>query len=714
MKKVILSFLFLWAAGNLTATTITSFNFNAGTLPAGWSITPTPATGANSNGWIVNNKYGINPNLTPAQPAGVTGNPASYYLHIYNYDMCAFSVNTCNALYDDSYSTNSTVTTADISTTSYTGVTISFYYLCNGYPAEDFGQVYYSTNSGGSWTQLGSNIQGISTWTLATLPASTGVLDNQATLRFKFVFSSAGNGWGGDQPSFAIDEVVIAGTPPGSITTGTVTPLSYCPCASVLVPYTITGTYTGGNVFTAELSSSTGTWAGPTSIGTLSSTAAGTVSATIPCNATSGTGYRIRVVSSTPAVTGTDNGANITINALPPISTTSNVYSLCSGNSCTFTAVGAGTGGTYSWSPTTGLSSASGASVTATPASPTTYTVTGTNSTTGCSNTDTNYVNVTVSPTVTAIATNYNLCLGSSSTFGANGSGGGSGTYTWLPVTGLTPTSGQAVVATPPSGTTIYTVTYTNTSGCSATDTNKVIVNSASVNVTTTGIGVCLGNSATLTAHGAVVYTWQPTTGLNNPNLAAVISSPVTPTTYTVTGTLAGCSDTGMVFIDVYQNPVVTMNDFVPDSSCANATPFALPSGTPTGGIYSGTGVAGTNFNPGVAGPGTFTIKYTYTDANSCKGVDSSNIKVVVCSGIEDVPFSPDLLTVYPNPSNGPITIIFNNVVAGSVYEVTNSLGATVYREEIKDMRAVLHLAPGIYVIRTSDMNTKPKKLIIY
>jgi hypothetical protein len=50
-------------------------------------------------------------------------------------------------------------------------------------------------------------------------------------------------------------------------------------------------------------------------IGTLNSTSAGTFSATIPIGYPTGTGYRIRVISSTPAVTGSDNGTNLAINA---------------------------------------------------------------------------------------------------------------------------------------------------------------------------------------------------------------------------------------------------------------------------------------------------------------------------------------------------------------------------------------------------------------
>ncbi len=84
--------------------------------------------------------------------------------------------------------------------------------------------------------------------------------------------------------------------------------------SAVSVPYTISTTPGAGNVFTAQLSNATGSFASPVNIGTLSSTAtSGTITATIPVSTSSGTGYRIRVIASNPSVTGTDNGANLTV-----------------------------------------------------------------------------------------------------------------------------------------------------------------------------------------------------------------------------------------------------------------------------------------------------------------------------------------------------------------------------------------------------------------
>jgi hypothetical protein len=78
-----------------------------------------------------------------------------------------------------------------------------------------------------------------------------------------------------------------------SITTGAI-PTSLCPDQQVSVPYTVSGPFNPGNIFTAQLSKPSGSFTAPLTIGTFSSTVSGTIDAHIPSNG-SGTAYRIRV-----------------------------------------------------------------------------------------------------------------------------------------------------------------------------------------------------------------------------------------------------------------------------------------------------------------------------------------------------------------------------------------------------------------------------------
>jgi hypothetical protein len=98
-----------------------------------------------------------------------------------------------------------------------------------------------------------------------------------------------------------------------ALSTGSVTGSPFCGGASVSVPYTAAGTYSGGNTFTAQLSNPAGAFAPPTDIGSTASSSSGTITATIPAAAQAGTAYRIRVVSSTPALYGSDNGGDLVV-----------------------------------------------------------------------------------------------------------------------------------------------------------------------------------------------------------------------------------------------------------------------------------------------------------------------------------------------------------------------------------------------------------------
>ncbi len=103
---------------------------------------------------------------------------------------------------------------------------------------------------------------------------------------------------------------------------------SFCQNETLSVPYTITGVFNPGNIFSAQLSDASGSFASPTVIGTLASTSAGTITATLPNLLTSGTLYRIRVVADNPAIIGSDNGTDLTItgNATDPATFGANIW----------------------------------------------------------------------------------------------------------------------------------------------------------------------------------------------------------------------------------------------------------------------------------------------------------------------------------------------------------------------------------------------------
>ncbi|MGQ0829899.1 MAG: hypothetical protein ACT4ON_16050, partial [Bacteroidota bacterium] len=193
--------------------------------------------------------------------------------------------------------------------------------------------------------------------------------------------------------------------------------------------------------------------------------------------------------------------AVVTVNPIPIVSVPP--ATICNGKSTTLTATGATT---YTWSPTTGLSSGTGATVTATPTTTSTYTVCGT--TNGCSSCTT--VVVTVNPNPTVSVPPATMCQGQTRTLTASGST----TYTWSPATGLSSTTGASVTTTT-TVTTTYTVIGSHPSGCTSSGTVTVTVNPpCGPSVNATGYTVCNGvcGIVTSTATGGTPpynYSWN-------------------------------------------------------------------------------------------------------------------------------------------------------------------------------------------------------------
>jgi hypothetical protein len=82
-----------------------------------------------------------------------------------------------------------------------------------------------------------------------------------------------------------------------------------CSGQPIEVSYNLNGTFNAGNVFQIQLSDKTGSFTAPTSIGSYSWSGVATAqnlttTCVIPTNIAAGTGYRIRIVSTSPAITG--------------------------------------------------------------------------------------------------------------------------------------------------------------------------------------------------------------------------------------------------------------------------------------------------------------------------------------------------------------------------------------------------------------------------
>ncbi len=98
--------------------------------------------------------------------------------------------------------------------------------------------------------------------------------------------------------------------------------------------------------------------------------------------------------------------------------------------------------------------------------------------------------------------------------------------------------------------------------------------------------------------------------------------------TYTVEASLDNSSCTMLMNGTVVINDLPVVSCPADFGVCIDAAAFALTGATPTGGTYSGPGVSGGDFSPSIAGAGTHTITYTYTDSNGC--TDSCSFIITV------------------------------------------------------------------------------------
>jgi len=213
----------------------------------------------------------------------------------------------------------------------------------------------------------------------------------------------------------------------------------------------------------------------------------------------------------------------------------------CAGQTSTMTSTGAtiGSGITYQWkvSSTSGsgyvnVTGGSGATSTSYTSDALTagtyYYVLETTCSTGPTTDLSNELTITVNslPTVTVLPSSASLCSpgGSPVTLTA----GGASTYSWSPTSGLAPTSGSPVDASP-SVTTAYTVTGTDGNGCTNTAMSTITVVGTPQNVTAlaTPNTICSGDISNLTSSAFV----QNTASLPNSYMFTASSGTFTPLT---------------------------------------------------------------------------------------------------------------------------------------------------------------------------------------
>lgn len=220
-------------------------------------------------------------------------------------------------------------------------------------------------------------------------------------------------------------------------------------------------------------------------------------------------------------------------------------------------------------------------------------------------------------------------------------------------------------------GTYTLTITKAYQPGGTCTATAAVTVTEDRVkpvvSLVATKYKICQGESVTLTASGAVTYTW---TGLAG-NGATKTVTPNTTTTYTVTGAAAnGCLAASPATVTIQVVPAITSN--VKGGHICVGDQITLDAGAGPNYTYLwNTGATSQTISVGAAGAYSVTI-----DNGVCSKVFTVQVIQAVVPQIIKADYSDNgtLILTVSNPSNGPLEYSADNGVTWQSSHIFNNI----------------------------------------
>jgi PKD repeat protein len=422
---------------------------------------------------------------------------------------------------------------------------------------------------------------------------------------------------------------------------------------------------------------------------------------------------------------------NIIANPVP-IANAGPDVSICSGTTVTLGSPFI-PGHSYSWTPTTGLSSGSVAMPNASPSATTTYTLIITNSV-GCADTDLVVVSVNAQPVADA-GPDLMACSGYPTTIGTPLIPGFN--YDWTPATYLN----SAVVAMPntmPTAPITYTLIVSNPgTGCADTDVVNIGVNplptadAGPYSVINQQGSVQIGGTPTATGNGPFSYIWLPPLDLSSSTASNPIASPDTIRTYTVTVTDAnGCIRTDTVTVYVIPPcipPTASFTAMPLVGNCPLTVSFQDQSQTSGATTYlwninvNGTLQTYTGANPTAlyTVAGTYSAQLIVTDTCRSDTLYMPNYVTVSCPVSAASVSGNAAIDIFPNPATNQLNIN-GEFLANGEYQLMlqNVLGQTLATRKVQVVAGKLSeqfsLAPyahGIYTIQLkgADINISRK-----
>lgn len=164
--------------------------------------------------------------------------------------------------------------------------------------------------------------------------------------------------------------------------------------------------------------------------------------------------------------------------------------------------------------------------------------------------------------------------------------------------------------------------------------------------------------------------------------------------------------------------PVIVFQGSTSDTLCVNNGVINLPTVQPANGTFSGTGVINNDFDPSISGVGVHQVYYSFTDINGCVALDSVQIDVESCSGIESL--DEFVVTIQPNPFDDFATIrISQTFTSSAICRVYDIYGKEVISQKFVGNQINFHkdqIGQGVFLLviinDSSEMMLYRAKLI--
>ncbi|MBK8498597.1 MAG: gliding motility-associated C-terminal domain-containing protein [Flavobacteriales bacterium] len=366
----------------------------------------------------------------------------------------------------------------------------------------------------------------------------------------------------------------------------------------------------------------------------------------------------------------------VTVNLSPTLDAGADV-GVCLGSSV---QLGASGSGTFSWSPSTGLSSTTDANPIASPTATTTYTVTLTDGN-SCTATDDVIVTVNPLPTVDAGEDAW-LCQGFQTDLNGSGSAGAAA---WTPAANVANASALVTTADP-LVTTTFTLTITDANNCAASDAVIITVSTdppidAGSDATVCGgVPVQLGGSPT-SVPGST-FLWSPASGLDDPTSSNPTAAPNVTTTYILTVSNDTCSSTQAVTVTIGTTGVA---DFTArfEPGCENLRGFFLDqsAGAVAWQWDLGNGTTSTSENTQAYLPygDATTVTLVITDISGCTDTTSQVFTMDTYANLANVEL-PNVFTPNGDGQNDVFTLTSDAFLGPcSTMDVMNRWGESIF-----------------------------------